>query len=393
MRIPVAVWAIGLVSLFMDMASEMVHALLPLFLTSLGATALDVGIIEGVAESSALMIKVFSGTISDRLGKRKALAVIGYAMGALSKPMIAMAHGGGMVLFARLIDRLGKGVRGAPRDALVADVCAVEIRGRAYGLRQTLDAIGSFLGPLCVVVLLWLVPLDFRMVFWIATIPAVLSVLILIIGVQDVKNVAKPDPSCAGFLSLHQMAKLGVSFWSVVVVGGILTLARFSEAFLILRAEIAGIPLAELPLVMVVMNMAYAVTAYPFGRLSDRIGAQWLLVIGLMVLMAADICLALVENVYGIWLGVVLWGVHFGITQGLLAKLVADSAPSELRGTAFGVFNLICGLALLLASVIAGWVWQNWNWSGTFKIGAACSLVAILALFLIAPRPVFRTTV
>lgn len=370
----------------MDMASEMVHSLLPLFMMSIGATALDIGLIEGLAEASALISKVFSGALSDYLGKRKQLAVIGYAMGALSKPALALAQGSGMILCARLVDRLGKGIRGAPRDALVADVCPAGVRGQAYGLRQTLDAIGSFLGPLLVTALLWSEQLDFRDIFWIATLPALLSVAILWLGVHETAPTT-PKIKTQNPLNRASISQLSPIYWRVVTIGAILTLARFSEAFLLLRAQQANWPLAWLPLVMVIMNLAYAFSAYPFGKLSDRLAPERILALGLVVLMAADLVLALTNSISGVMLAIILWGLHFGISQGLLTKMVADHAPSHLRGTAFGLFNLISGLALLLASLIAGWLWDHWGWSATFKAGAAFCGLAFAALLLNHAKP------
>ena len=378
-KIPSGIWVLGFVSLLMDISSEMVHSLLPLFMVgTLGASAFTVGLIEGLAESTALIVKVFSGALSDYLGKRKGLAVFGYALGALTKPLFAMAPGTGMVLTARLLDRVGKGVRGAPRDALVADIAPPQLRGAAFGLRQSLDTVGAFLGPLLAVVLMLCWSNDFRAVFWVAVIPGLLAVALLLWGVREPERHVgekRTNP-----IRRENLQRLGGAYWWVVGVGAVFTLARFSEAFLVLRAEQAGIPVAFVPLVMVAMNLVYAASAYPFGRLSDRMNHKTLLAWGLLVLIAADLVLALPGHWATVLAGVALWGGHMGMTQGLLATMVADTAPADLRGTAFGFFNLLSGLAMLLASVVAGLLWDRLGASFTFYAGAVFSGLALLGL-------------
>ncbi len=378
-QIPGSIWILGFVSLLMDISSEMVHSLLPLFMvTALGASALTVGLIEGLAEATALIVKVFSGTLSDYLGKRKGLAVFGYALGALSKPLFAMAPGMGMVLTARLLDRVGKGVRGAPRDALVADIAPTHLRGAAFGLRQSLDTVGAFIGPLLAVGLMLLWANDFRAVFWVAVIPGVLAVALLVLGVQEpprLDTAKRMNP-----VRRENLKRLGAPYWWVVGIGAVFTLARFSEAFLVLRAQQGGIALALVPLVMVAMNVVYSASAYPFGRLSDRMSHKTLLALGLLVLIAADLVLASSNHWTVVLAGVALWGVHMGITQGLLATMVADAAPADLRGTAYGFFNLVSGIALLVASVLAGLVWDRLGASFTFYAGAAFCLLALAGL-------------
>jgi MFS family permease len=379
LRIPPGVWALGFVSLLMDISSEMIHSLLPLFMvTTLGASALAVGLIEGLAESTALIVKVFSGVLSDYLGKRKALAVAGYALGALSKPLFALSASVGMVVTARLLDRVGKGIRGAPRDALVADLTPPAIRGAAFGLRQSLDTVGAFLGPLLAVGLMLLWANDFRAVFWVAVIPAVLAVALLVLGVREPASTSVGKRSNP--IRRDNLRLLGRPFWWVVGVGGVFTLARFSEAFLVLRAAQSGIAIALVPLVMVAMSAVYAASAYPFGKLSDRVSHRSLLVLGLLVLIAADLVLASSSHWSVLLAGVSLWGIHMGITQGLLARMVADTAPAHLRGTAYGLFNLVCGVALLIASVVAGLLWDQLGASFTFYAGAGFALLALLGL-------------
>ncbi|MDO4231885.1 MAG: MFS transporter, partial [Lautropia sp.] len=351
-HIPTGIWVLGGVSMLMDISSEMIHSLLPLFMvTTLGASALVVGVLEGLAESTALIVKVFSGALSDWLGRRKGLAVFGYGLGALTKPLFAIADGMGLLFTARLLDRFGKGVRGAPRDALVADITPPEVRGAAYGLRQSLDTIGAFSGPLLAVGLMLLWANDFRAVFWVAVVPGVLAVLLLIFGIREP---AKPvGEKRTNPIRRENLKKLSGAYWQVVGIGVVFTLARFSEAFLVLRAEQSGIALALVPLVMVAMNVVYSATAYPFGRLSDRMSHRRLLALGLVVLIAADLVLASSSHWVAVMAGVMLWGMHMGMTQGLLATMVAATAPADLRGTAFGFFNLMTGLAMLAASVLA----------------------------------------
>jgi MFS family permease len=374
--IPRTVWALGIVSFFMDVSSEMIHALLPLFLTGvLGASVAFVGLIDGVAESTASIAKVFSGHLSDRMGRRKPLILFGYGLGALSKPLFAVAGGPFMVLAARFADRIGKGLRGAPRDALVADVTPLEIRGRAFGLRQAMDTAGAFTGPLLAIALMAAFANDMRMVFWLASTPALLAVACVVFGVEE-RAAQGEDPLARPPIRLRDLGRLDRAFWTVVAIGVVFTLARFSEAFLVLKANAEGLPLALAPLVLVVMNIVYSLGAYPAGALSDRIPAEGLLLAGLAALIGADLALAFAPGVGGAFLGIALWGVHMALTQGLLAKLVADHAPAHLRGSAFGVFNLATGVAMLFASVVAGLVWDGIGPDATFLVGAGFAVLA-----------------
>ena len=380
-RVPRAIWALGLVSLLMDVSSEMIHSLLPLFLvTALGASATTVGFIEGAAEATTLIVKVFSGTLSDYLRKRKALAVLGYALAAVSKPLFALAGSASVVFSARLMDRVGKGIRDAPRDALIADLTTSGTRGAAFGLRQALDTIGAFLGPALAIVLMLAWAQNFRAVFWVAAIPGFLAVLLLIIAVPEPER--PPATAPAQPLSAASLARLDSAYWWVVGIGAAFTLARFSEAFLVLRAAQGGLPAALAPLVYIAMNVVYAAAAYPFGRLADRLPRERLLAWGLAPLIAADAVLALSNHWGALWLGVSLWGLHLGMTQGLLSAMVADAAPSDLRGTAFGVFNLASGAALLLASAAAGLLWDALGAAATFSAGGAFAALALAAIAL-----------
>lgn len=385
--LPAGIWALGFVSLLMDVSSEMIHALLPAYLTlGLGASALAVGVIEGIAEATAAITKVFSGALSDWMGRRKGLAALGYGLAALTKPVFPLAPTLGWVVAARFIDRVGKGIRGAPRDALVADLAPEGRRGAAFGLRQSLDTAGAFLGPLAAIGLMWVFANDFQSVFWVAVIPGLMSFALILFAVHEPprppgrRRVRNP-------LARAELRLLGGTYWLVVAVATLFTLARFSEAFLILRAQEAGLALMLLPLVLVAMNFAYALTAWPVGVVADRGGRVALLAVGLGLLVLADLVLATsAGGLWGLALGVVLWGVHMGFTQGVLAALVAESVPAELRGTGFGVYNLVTGVTLLLASVIAGALWQAYGAQWTFVAGAGFATASALGLPVLARR-------
>jgi MFS family permease len=384
-HLPAGIWVLGLVSLLMDVSSELIHSLLPVFMvTTLGTSMLAVGLVEGAAEATALIVKVFSGVLSDWLGRRKPLAVLGYGLGAVSKPLFALATTTGMVLGARLIDRVGKGIRGAPRDALVADLAPHGQRGAAFGLRQSLDTVGAFTGPLLAVALMLLWADDIRRVFWVAVVPAVLCVVLLVLGVRE-----PPAPSGtrrANPVRREALRQLPPAFWWVAAVGAVFTLARFSEAFLVLRAQQGGLPLAWAPAVLIAMNVVYAAGAYPLGKLADRMDKRRLLAGGLVLLVAADLLLAAAGRGPLLWAGIALWGLHMAMTQGLLSAMVADTAPAALRGTAFGMFNLASGVALLVASGLAGWLWDRLGAAATFGAGAAFSAAALAAILARPPR-------
>jgi MFS family permease len=376
-QIPGSVWALGVVSMLMDVSSEMIHALLPLYLVvGLGASALVVGVIEGVAEATALIVRIFSGALSDRLGHRKWLAAAGYGLAAITKPVFPLAPSVGWLFAARFIDRIGKGIRGSPRDALIADVTPPDLRGASFGLRQSLDTIGAFIGPLLAIVLMLLTADNFTLVFWFAVIPAFLSFAVIVFGVQEPERPAD-QPPVRSPLSRAEIARLGHAFWIVVALGGLFTLARFSEAFLLLRAQSVGMALAFVPVILVAMNIVYALSAWPAGALSDRVGRFGLLTGGFAILIVADLVLAFAPNVAAVVLGAALWGLHMGLTQGILASLVADTAPPDLRGTAFGMFNLAAGIATVAASVIAGALWDAVGPQVTFIAGAAFTALAL----------------
>lgn len=379
-RLPKGIWALGFVSLLMDVSSEMIHALLPVYLVgTLGISTLAVGFIEGIAESTAAIVKVFSGALSDWLGRRKLLAAIGYGLAAFTKPVFPLAHTVGWVVTARFVDRIGKGIRGAPRDALIADLAPPGMSGAAFGLRQSLDTTGAYLGPLLAIGLMWLTGDNIPLVFWFAVLPAFGSFALITFGVHD----AAREPGTHQVrmpLSRAELSRLPAVYWWIVVVASVFTLARFSEAFLVLRAQELKLSLMLIPAVLVLMNVVFSLVAYPIGKLADRLDRGVLLASGFAVLVLADLALALIGGLAGLVIGVTLWGLHMGMTQGLLATLVADAAPASLRGTAFGVFNLVTGVALLLASVLAGGLWGAIGSQATFLAGAAFAALALLGL-------------
>jgi MFS family permease len=384
--IPAGVWILGFVSMLMDISSEMIHALLPVYLvTALGASMVTVGIIEGIAEATASITKIFSGALSDWLGNRKWLAAAGYGLAAFTKPVFPLAPTITWLIAARFIDRIGKGIRGAPRDALVADLSPAGLRGASFGLRQSLDTIGAFTGPLLAIALMWWTSDSFTAVFWFAAIPGFLALALIVFAVQEpdrpqaLREVRNP-------VSMAEIRNLGPAYWWVVAVASVFTLARFSEAFLVLRAQNVGLPIMLVPAVLVAMNVVYALAAYPAGVISDRIGRISVLATGIGLLIGADLALALLPSIGGVALGVVLWGLHMGLTQGLLAALVADTAPAELRGTAFGFLNLLGGMAMLGASVIAGGLWDLAGPQGTFLAGAGFAFLALAGLLIVQGR-------
>jgi len=380
--LPGEIWALGFVSMFMDISSELVHSLLPIFMaTVLGTSMVTIGLIEGMAEAAAAITKIFSGAISDYFGKRKWLAVTGYALGAISKPVFPLATSIGWVFGARFVDRIGKGIRGAPRDALVADIAPKRLRGAAYGLRQALDSVGAFIGPLLAVVfMLWFAD-NIKSVLWVAVAPAFIAVFLLMTAVREPEHRVRAGTP-QNRLKLSDSRRLPLRFWLVVLLGAVFTLARFSEAFLILRARDVGLAIAYVPLIMVVMNIFYSAFSYPAGRAADTVSARRLLLYGLALLIVADIVLAIAASPLVSFAGAAFWGLHMAFTQGLLSKLVADTAPADLRGTAFGVFNLVSGVSLFLASLVAGSLWTAFGAPAPFIAGAGFALLAAAGLLM-----------
>lgn len=384
--LPAGIWALGFGSMFMDMSSELIHSLLPVFMaTVLGASMMTIGVIEGVAEATAAIMKVFSGVLSDYLRKRKFLVILGYSLAAVTKPVFPLATTIGWVFAARFVDRVGKGIRGAPRDALVADITPPQLRGAAYGLRQALDTVGAFIGPLLALLFMFWFADDIHAVLWVAVVPAFIAVLLLIVAVRE-PQVSQPASGQQSHFSFQAARRLSLRFWLVIALGAVFTLARFSEAFLILRAEDVGLSLGYVPAIMIVMNIVYALFAYPAGAMADRLSARMLLLCGLGMLVIADIVLAAAAVPWHAFAGAGFWGLHMALTQGLLSKLVADTAPVDLRGTAFGVFNLVSGGALLLASIIAGALWSTLGAAATFFAGAGFAGLAALGLLLYRPQ-------
>ena len=386
--LPGSIWALGFVSLFMDVSSEMIHGLLPVFLVgTLGVSAATLGWIEGVAESTASIAKLFSGALSDRFGQRKPLMLLGYGLAAITKPLFPLASSAGTVFAARFIDRIGKGIRGAPRDAYVADITAPEQRGAAYGLRQSLDTAGAFAGPLIAIALMLLWKDDLRRVMWIAVAPAFIALAILAIWVREPKrgsiDAAKPH---ANPFALHAWKRFPLSFWKLLVVVGLFTLMRFSEAFLVLRGQNAGLGAAYAPLALVVMSGVYMLSAWPAGMLSDRLPRLGVLVVGCLVMLGADLLLAFGNGEAAVLTGIGLWGLHMGLTEGLLAAYVADDAPADLRGSAFGAMNLVRGVFLLVASGAAGTLWAHGGPRETFLAGAVMAVVTTIAAVLLLRR-------
>ena len=383
--IPSTVWILGFVSLLMDISSEMVQTLLPLYLVAgLGASAMMVGFIEGLSVAIATVTKLFSGVISDWTGRRKPLAVAGYGLAAISKLIFPLATTAGGIVMAKAIDRVGKGIRGTPRDALIADVTPPEIRGAAFGLRKSLDTVGGFVGPLIAIGLMLVTGGNIITIFWIAAIPAFIAVALLIFGIREPETPPKrPLARSKGFPRFADAGKLNATVWIVIAVASILTMARFREAFLLLKAQEAGFAAAWVPITMVVMPAVYGLTAYPVGALSDRLGRKGLLAASLGFLIVADLVIAQSTTIYPFLAGIVLWGLHMGFSQGILATLIADTAPGHLKGTAFGMFNVITGLVMLVGNIGAGWLWESYGSSATFLAGAILSAVALLSLALL----------
>jgi MFS family permease len=380
-RLPRNVWVLGFVSLLMDLSSEIYHALLPLFITvTLGLPVLAMGAIDGISEATASFAKLASGRMSDRSRRRKPLILVGYGLAALSKPLFPLASGAAEVMGARFADRLGKGIRGAPRDGMIADETPPELRGRAFGLRQSLDTVGAMIAPIAAVGLMVLFADDIRAVFWIAVIPALLCFLLAWLALRE-KAATQPSadrsPLFAGFRELDRSTR------RLIAVAFLFTLARFSEGFLILRGFDVGLSATLSPLVLVLFNLAFFALAYPAGALSDRFSPKAILMAGMATLAAADLVLAQPLGFVGLGLGVALWGAHMALTQGIFARLIADAAPPHLRATSFGAFHFATGIGTLVASVAAGLIWDRHGADATFLAGAAVAAVALAMLSLL----------
>ena len=380
-KLPRTVWVLGFVSLLMDLSSEIYHALLPVFLTvTLGTPVAVLGAIDGISEATASFAKLASGRLSDRNRRRKPWILLGYGLSAVTKPLFALAGSPATVLGARLLDRTAKGIRGAPRDAMIADDTPPEVRGAAFGLRQSLDTVGAFLAPLLAVGLMFLFAGNIRWVFWVAVVPAVASFALAWAALREPAHheaPAKPQPIMAGFRAINRPTR------RLIQLGFLFTLARFSESFLILKGVEAGLSLATAPLVLVLFNLAYLFGSYPAGALSDRRDPKSILLVGIAVLVVADLVLSRDWGLAGLAAGVALWGVHMALTQGLFARMIADASPPELRATSFGAFNFATGISTLLASLAAGLLWDRDGSSMTFLSAAAVATVAGVMLWLL----------
>jgi len=382
-KIPKSIWTLGIVSLFMDISSEIIHSLLPIFMVSiLGSSIIAIGIVEGISEATFLLIRIFSGVLSDYLGKRKIISVIGYGISALSKPLFPLANSVSLILIARFFDRLGKGVRESPRDALIGDIAPKSIRGACFGLRQSLDTIGALIGPIVAILGLLIFSNNIRAILWVSVIPAILSVVIFIVGIHDVEHKYTEDEKTFIF-KFKNIFKIGTEYWQIVLIGGLLNLARFSDAFLILKAYELGLPITYVPLVMVLMNCFYAVSSYPAGILSDNINRKFILIIGIVFLIIADLVLAFTDSTWMLALGVGFWGMHMAFTKGILDAMVTDTASIRLLGSAYGIFNFVCGIAVLFASIISGVLWQVYGPFYSFSVGAFLAFLACLSLSLL----------
>lgn len=381
--IPAAIWMLGITSLCMDVSSELIHSLLPVFLiTVLGGNALWLGVIEGVAECAALLAKVSSGVLSDRLARRKPVVVAGYGLAALSKLAFPLATGAAWIAGARLVDRLGKGIRAAPRDALVADLTPSEQRGAAYGLRLALDSVGAIGGPLLAIALMIAFAGDIRAVFWVAVVPALLAVAVLLLGVREPARMG----AMPARISMAPLRRLGAGWYAVAALGALLTAARFSQGFLLLRGQQAGLAVTWSPLVMVTLNAVLAACAWPAGTLADRGRRRALLLAGMSALVAADLLLVH-GSLIAVLAGAALWGLHLGLTEGLMAKWVAEASPEELRATAFGWFHLLCGAAALFSNILAGWLWERAGAAAPFAMGASLAALVLAGLLWRTARP------
>jgi len=382
MIIPRNVWALGIVSLLMDLSSEMILSILPIFLvTGLGISVLSLGLIEGLAEGVASVIKAFSGALSDYLKKRKILVVIGYGLSTITKPFFALASTATWIFAARFVDRLGKGIRGAPRDSLIADSTSTKIRGTAYSLRQALDTLGALLGPILAIVILFLTTNNFRLVLWFAVIPAVLCIVVLIFGVKE-PTLKKNIPRKKSYFLFNNFLKITPVIWLFFLTVFILNLGHFSEAFLLLRSQEIGLKVSFIPIIFVVMNAAYAIVAVPVGHLADKVGFFMLIVYGFLILVLSDIILALTNGLGWMFVGIIFWGIHLGMTQGLLLAMIAKLSPSKLRGTSFGLFHAITGIALLIASLLAGYLWQYHDSNYIFFLSAIITSIGIVVFII-----------
>lgn len=378
--IPATVWMVGFVSLLMDVSSEMINTLLPLYLAGgLGASALAIGFIEGISVAIATASKFLSGVLADFSRRAKPIAVLGYGLAALSRLIFPLATSVDLIVLARAMDRVGKGIRGAPRDAIVAAVTPQGMRGASFGLRKSLDTVGGFLGPLIAIAAMLLLAGDIVTVFWLAALPAGMAVAVLIFAVREPAESRAEIKNIPAF-RFADAFRLNPAIWTVICLAGVIMLARFSEAFLLLKSVEAGFSLTWVPVSIVIMHGVYGLCAYPVGKLSDTIGNTGLLLCSLVFLVVAHLTIAFSATVWEFVIGIVFWGLHMGFSQGLLGAMVADASPAGLRASAFGAFNLVTGIVLLIGNVAAGWLWQDLGSHAPFIAGALLSLFAFFAI-------------
>jgi MFS family permease len=388
-RLSPNVAALGFVSLLTAISSAMIYGLLPVFLVKvLGVNVASVGLIEGMAESANSLIKIVSGTASDRIGRRMPLVIFGYTLSAVVKTLFPLAGAASTVLAARVLDRLGKGIRDAPRDAFLTDMTAPGLRGTSFGLRLALAIAGFVFGPFFAVGLMRLSGDDFRLVFWIALIPAFLSIIVLILAVKEMPFNHQPGGRGLRF-QRGDLNALPVAFWWAIVIASLLSLARFSPAFLVLKAHATGVDAAYVPMILGLMYFVYSVTAYPFGVLADRFDRRLQLGIGTLILVGADAVLAHAQTIWGAAFGAALWGLQMGVTQPVIGAIVADAAPERLRGAAFGIYDLTIGLAAFAASSGAGILWSI-SGPGT-AFGVSASIASGVALMLLLQPLLLRS--
>lgn len=362
----------------MDSSSELLHSLTPVLLVNvLGASVVSVGLIEGIAEGTASVTKVFAGAISDYFRRRKTLIVLGYALAALTRPLFPLAGSAPVIFAARFLDRMSKASRDAPRDALVADVTAQGQRGAAYGLRVALDSLGSVLGPILAVLLMLFFSGGIRAAMWVAVIPAVLAVIVIAMLVREPeqKQATVREPFDWG-----KARELPGRYWLIVTVGAIFTAARFSDSFLVLRARDVGLSATYAPMIIVVLSCIYAAGSYPAGAAADRVSPRTLLLVGLSFLIAADLVIGLGHSILPVFVGGALWGCHLALTQGVFSKIVAEFTPSDLRGTGFAIFDLGRGIAFVIANTVAGYWWKASGPSATFFSAAAFATIGGVGL-------------
>lgn len=376
------VFVLGLVSLFTDLSSEMIYPVLPLFLANvIGASTMFIGLIEGIAESTASFLKVFSGWLSDKFGKRKQLVLAGYGLSSLVKPLLAVATSGWHVLGVRFVDRIGKGIRGAPRDAMIADVTEPDKRGRAFGFHRAMDTAGAVIGPAATFLILMLFGNNYRLLFLIAAVPALIAVAIIIFGIKE-KRPQSPAGDCriappvSNVRTERQKAPLSRQFIILLIIIGVFTLGNSSDAFLILRAQGAGIAVWLIPLLWLFFNLVYTLVSMPAGRLSDKIGRKRIILLGFIIYAASYLGLAFANAGWQIWALFGLYGVYYAMTEGVIRAHIADVVPEATRATSYGIYNFVVGVLVLPANLLTGWIWKVAGYQTALSVGAGLAILA-----------------